>query len=90
MNRDDLKEGIKIRICQKPSISIKEYGGAAAKRKMAGKTKTIRSILKKRDAVMVKDNMGNYWTIHFDDIRRLESLPLIKPVIFDPDQLVMD
>ena len=86
---NELKEGMKIRISKNPIISIKNFGGETAKLKMAGKVKIIRIIERKQNAILVRDDRRELWTIHIDDIRSIESLPLIKPQIFDPNQFVL-
>ena len=81
---------MKIRISKNPDKSIRKFSGGFTKRKMAGKIKTVYRILEKRNAILVRDDRKRKWTIHIDDIRSIELLPLIKPQIFDPNQLVIE
>lgn len=87
MDINQLKVGMKIRICKDPSISIEKYSGGIAKRRMAGKIKTVYSIFV--NSILVEDKHC-HWTIHIDDLREVAPLSSIKPQIFDPNQLVIE
>ena len=85
--------GMRIRISKDPIISIKNFGGETAKLEMAGKVKIIRSIERKQNAVMVKGDEGDFWTIHINDIenyiKNTKPLLPIESATFDPNQLVL-
>ena len=85
----DFKVGMNIKICEDPSNSINLFYGKSAKLLMAGTIQKIVKISYSKNAVCVKRNgKGNWWTLHLDDIRRIDPPSKIKPMTFDPEQLV--
>lgn len=96
MDIRNIKVGMKIRICEDPSLSITLHGALDGyKRKLAGSVQTVRRVSRetKRIYIISPDSDPYHRTISFDisDLKRVNSyLPSIKAELFNPEKLVIE
>ena len=94
MKIENLTVGMKIRICRDPSLSIMEHGQIGGyKQELAGTVQKIKRIEYESNRIHIwppVDSPSDTISFVKEDLRLIESSPvIIKPELFNPEQLVI-